>query len=104
MGMGPADGDPERLAREDVRRSGTAPHEGGAARGEPAVGALRPPEPEFDDRRVARGADDPRCLRRHERGEVDRVEDRRFDDLRLEQAALDAEQRLEWEYRGAFRN
>ena len=45
---------------------GAATDERRAARGQAAVGALRTPQPELDDRGVARRQHDPRRLRRDE--------------------------------------
>jgi hypothetical protein len=55
---------------------------------------VRPPRPELDDARVARGEDDPRGLRRDRRGVVEGGEHERLDDLRLDDRRRDAQERL----------
>ena len=92
--MGPADRDAEQAARQHVRGRVAAAEVGGPRRRQPAVGALRPPQPELHDRRAAGGEHDVRRLGRRERRVVHEVEQGALEQLRLEQGTRHPQQRL----------
>ena len=94
----------ESFSGEDVRGAGAAAEVGGAGGGEGAVGSLRATKAELEHVAAARGVHDARGFRRDERGEIQRVEQRRFDELRLKERAAHAHERLVREDDAAFRN
>ena len=106
MGVGAAHRDVEEAAGEHVRRRAASADVGGAARGDRAVDALGPPQPELEHLvpalpgRVA----DARRLGRDQGLEVDHVEEGRFDDLALEDRPDHPHQRLKREDHRSLRH
>ena len=88
----------EEASREHVRGRGDAAHVGRARGAEAAVGALRPPQAEVDHLVAPRGEADPGGLGRDQRLEVDEVEERRLDELRVEDRPPHADEGLVGEH------
>ena len=80
----PRTGRPKRRPASTFEVAATAAHVGRARGAEAAVGALRPPQAEVDHLVAPGGEADPGGLGRDQRLEVDEVEERRLDELRVE--------------------
>ena len=94
----PAHRQAEEAPGEHVRGRRDAAHVGRARGAEAAVGALRPPQAEVDHLVAPRGEADPRGLGRDQRLEVDEVEERRLDELRVEDRPPHADEGLVGEH------
>ena len=93
VGVGTTHGDAVVAPRPDVRRGVAAPNVSRPAGRQPTVDALRAPQPEFQHRILPGGGLDAGGLRGDEGAEVDDGQQRRLQQLRLDQRCLDAQQR-----------
>ena len=90
------------LPGEHVGRAVRPPDVGRPRAAEPAVRALRAPKPELHQRVVPAGLADARRLRRYEGLIVERVEDGRLQQLRLDERSLHLHDRLVGEHHRPF--
>src|SRR5437899_2588325 len=98
MGVSTGYRNSEYLPRQDVRGAGTTTQVCCPARGHRLIDALCSPQSELDDRFATGGQANPRRLCCNERREVQQVEERRFQQLSLENRALYTEQRFLGKY------
>jgi len=84
----------EDLTSENIRGRSTPADVGCATCHQSAIGAVRPAQSEFDHGIVQRGETDAGGLGGDEGLEIDDVEQRRLDDLRLQQWPAHAQERL----------
>jgi len=104
MGVGASNRNAGALARGHVGGLLAAADPGGAAGGEPAVGALRPSVSELDHRSPRGGVADPCRLGGDEGLEIDDVQQGGFHQLRVQNRTLDPNEWLVREDRAAFRD
>ncbi len=102
MGVGAADGDAVDFSGEDIRGAAAAADPCGATGGKAAIGALGAAVAELEDRRAGGGMADAGGFGGDEGLEIDDVQQGGFDQLGVEDGALDAEDGFVGENGGAF--
>ena len=102
VGVRAGDGEAMDFGGEDAGSAGAAADKGCAAGGQSAVNALRAAQAKLDDGVAAGGQADAGGFGGDERLEVEEVEQRGFEELRLKNGALDAQERFVRENNGAF--
>src|SRR5260370_31014024 len=102
MRVSPGDGDAIGFRGQQIGSPGTAADEGSARSRQCAVDALGTAQAKLDDGFALGGEANARGFSSNERLEIDKVEKGSFQDLSLEDGALNAQQRFVGENDGAF--